>query len=435
MEKSLESIEPTQNSHLVSIDESSFVDNEINTLWLSAFEISADMKRQIQNSVGEYSHLDHNINKLPQFKYDQELLECLSQFTLQENTYEIASNLNDQLKKGRDDVKYEIVIENQRGATVFGSKIYTQQQLFYPVDPPKFQTLTGMKLQSLELYPEPNHNWKWVWNKWHVLMINDVDENGWIYSKVSFNSKNWTSAGQFGKFARRRIWIRMMKKTHDDFTTEQDDEVENTLSVLEPAKEFDKPKGWLFQRNDKNLNFISESQLYNKEGSQKLSENGKGNIFCATNLLPNKTNEARSCEDYKMVKDIEKSSLKTSKEVRIVDYRKVAPANNQHIRHLYSEVSLCPEDIDKTEKILHFFSHLNNGILLFLIEDFELCENKSNSWVYKILRNIYLPASREIFLNRFQHDIIDKVDSSSECGPSLRKLYGICDDAIKNEKV
>ncbi|TID30004.1 hypothetical protein CANINC_001373 [Pichia inconspicua] len=420
-------------------------EDEVNTLWLSAFDISGDIKQQVQNSVEEYSHLDQNINRLPQFKCNQELLECLSQFTLQSRTYQVVGDLGEQLRKGKNNVKYEIIIENQRGATMFGSKVYTQQQLFYPVDPPKFQTLSGMKLQSLELYPEPNKDWKWVWDKWHVLMINDVDEYGWIYSKVRFNSNHWTSAGRFGKFARRRIWIRMMEKESEDSSIAQDEDAQSTLSVLQPAKELNIGSMWSFKHSQKTHFSTTEQKGLNMKNpvdtthlkTQKGKE--KGSVLRSFDSTSNTSDKAVSFSDSNMKEnnfnEREDLSLKGPRKLCLEIHKKSASSNNQHIRHMYSEVSACTDDANKIEKLLYFMSQMKNEILLLLIEDFELCQNKSNSWLYKILRKFYLPASRKLFLKRFQHDIIDKIDENSESGCSLKILYGICDDAIANEKL
>ena len=90
--------------------------------------------------------------------------------------------------------------------------MYANQFLLQPLDPPKFQTLNGKALESVIMYPLPGTDWEWAWNEWHILMLNNVDENGWTYSRTSFDSKRWNSSRYLGKFVRRRIWLRMAER-------------------------------------------------------------------------------------------------------------------------------------------------------------------------------------------------------------------------------
>ena len=124
---------------------------------------------------------------------------------------------------------------------MFGSKFYSKESVLYPLDPPKYQTLTGKNLMKLSMYPEPASNWRWSWNHWHIMMINDVDEDGWIYSSMRFGSYHWSGVGKFGNFVRRRIWIRMVERVASSYgdlrNGEDDSDVEETLEILPDYKD------------------------------------------------------------------------------------------------------------------------------------------------------------------------------------------------------
>lgn len=172
-------------------------------------------------TIANYEDIEKKLARLPQFANTQNLFRCLQNIQL------AADNRSEKLENAAcTRCTYEIIIENQRGATWFGSKMYTNNSVLYPIDPPKYQTLSGKKINSISLYPDTG---KWIWPKWHVLLINDVDEEGWIYSSIRFGSEKWSGIGKFGNFVRRRIWIRMAESAEETQATE-------TLGIIKPKK-------------------------------------------------------------------------------------------------------------------------------------------------------------------------------------------------------
>lgn len=174
---------------------------------------------QISPQLSHIDQIEKRISRLPQFSNIQGINECL----LQSNS-DCTVVLDDVISSTPPNFKYEIIIESQRGTTISGSHIYSKESVIYPIDPPKFQTLWGDNLASLKLYPDPGLEWQWGWDQWHVLMIGDVDEEGWVYSNFRFGSKHWSGVGNVGKFVRRRIWIRLTKKMIETQQEDDDDE-------------------------------------------------------------------------------------------------------------------------------------------------------------------------------------------------------------------
>lgn len=113
-------------------------------------------------------------------------------------------------------IRFEVLVENQRGSNFLGIPVYSNHSLLQPFDPPKFQSLNGHGIESMIMYPLPNKNWKWVWDNWYALMLKNVDEEGWVYSKIKFTNGCWKAHGGVGVFVRRRIWIRMTERIEDN---------------------------------------------------------------------------------------------------------------------------------------------------------------------------------------------------------------------------
>ncbi|OUM55847.1 hypothetical protein BVG19_g5454 [[Candida] boidinii] len=178
-------------------------------------EISNDssIKSFLENTVSNLDAIDKKIVRLPQFKDDTEFLECLTRLNKNNNLTEL-NNLQGKLMVDLSDenYRYEVIIENQRGSTVFGVQKYSDKILMHKLDPSKFQTLSGSRITSLNLYPLAGIDWKWSWDSWHALMISDVDQQGWLYSSIHFGGKKWKGFGTLGSFVRRRIWIRLREK-------------------------------------------------------------------------------------------------------------------------------------------------------------------------------------------------------------------------------
>ncbi|KAG7810573.1 hypothetical protein KL921_003068 [Ogataea angusta] len=162
----------------------------------------------LESQVSHYENIEKHLTRLPQFKDSAEFLDCLAHFSGSNVELGDISRFESQFGEGEDIYKYEVIIENQRGATLLGIPMYSRESLLYPLDPPKFQTLRGHAITSLNLYPLPSRSWRWSWNNWYILMIQDVDQEGWVYSKVRFGSSKWKGIGRFGNFVRRRVWVR-----------------------------------------------------------------------------------------------------------------------------------------------------------------------------------------------------------------------------------
>ncbi|KAJ3512431.1 hypothetical protein NLJ89_g3519 [Agrocybe chaxingu] len=157
------------------------------------------------------------------------------------DTNDIQIKLDSSALGGEDDVytdRYEwaVVYENQRGATVFSIPYYSSLSLL-PSDPSPF-TLPNASLKrskqppiSLENYPLPDGNWRWVSRCWMIDMRSDsgeVQHDGFEYNWM-FRQHNWRAqVGSFnaGGWVRRRRWIRLMvrpakphKEDSDGFET------------------------------------------------------------------------------------------------------------------------------------------------------------------------------------------------------------------------
>ncbi|EGV63536.1 hypothetical protein CANTEDRAFT_114386 [Yamadazyma tenuis ATCC 10573] len=119
--------------------------------------------------------------------------------------------------------KLELVVENQRGLKIFGIPMFSSNSLIPMLDPSSFQLLNGQNLKvidnNLNNLPLPDLNWQWHWECWYVLMLNDVDDQGWIYSKINFNSHHWKGKYYFGNFIRRRVWIRLRHRSLSEMSS------------------------------------------------------------------------------------------------------------------------------------------------------------------------------------------------------------------------
>lgn len=118
------------------------------------------------------------------------------------------------------DIAFDVIIENQRGLKLFGIPLFSRKSLIPFLDPPLFQRLDGLKvslsLGKIENYPLPDFGWQWSWHQWYVLMLNDVDELGWVYLLIFLRLRlRWHGKYYFGDFVRRRLWVRMLQREKD----------------------------------------------------------------------------------------------------------------------------------------------------------------------------------------------------------------------------
>lgn len=129
------------------------------------------------------------------------------------------------------DFHFDVVLENQRGLKILGIPLFSRQSLMPCIDPPPYQHLDGLPVllayDSIDNYALPDFGWSWLWDTWHVLMLNDVDELGWAYLLLFLRSLKWHGKYYFGDFVRRRMWIRMRQRDH----VELDLETEHLLYV------------------------------------------------------------------------------------------------------------------------------------------------------------------------------------------------------------
>lgn len=110
---------------------------------------------------------------------------------------------------------FDVIVEHQRGFKWFGIPLFSSKSLLPLLDPPTYLRLDGGKIllanDSLNNYVLPDLDWSWVWDLWYILMLADVDEQGWLYSLFwRFNSQ-WHGKYYFGDFVRKRLWIRLRR--------------------------------------------------------------------------------------------------------------------------------------------------------------------------------------------------------------------------------
>ncbi|EAZ63314.2 Sporulation-specific protein 73 [Scheffersomyces stipitis CBS 6054] len=135
------------------------------------------------------------------------------------STLAILSSFNDDIIA--TDIQFDFVLENQRGMKLFGIPLYSKNSLLPLIDPSTYQSIKGKRLlisaDHLNNFPLPDFSWTWSWDSWYVLMCNDVDDQGWVYSNLFFNNyftdRTWKGKYYLGNFVRRRIWVRMRKKS------------------------------------------------------------------------------------------------------------------------------------------------------------------------------------------------------------------------------
>lgn len=137
----------------------------------------------------------------------------------------VQSMVDEQLKR---ELSYELIIEHERGIILFGYPFFNKSALIKGLDPPLFvnkhnkpvniterghSTTTGAFSYNMNLYPLDAANWKWKWDKWYVLMLEaDTDDQGWVYSGLTFYSSNWRGKYRFGNSVRKRVWIRLKER-------------------------------------------------------------------------------------------------------------------------------------------------------------------------------------------------------------------------------
>ncbi|GMF48502.1 unnamed protein product [[Candida] boidinii] len=236
-----------------------------------------------------------------------------------------------------ENYRYEVIIENQRGSTMFGVQKYSDKILMHKLDPSKFQTLSGSRITSLNLYPLAGIDWKWSWDSWHALMISDVDQQGWLYSSIHFGGKKWKGFGTLGSFVRRRIWIRLREKlpkkqiiasNYSGFSNSTDnflqsrtydnstDELKHLSKIIHVSGRLDTSEDKNYKRkknplasNDKSKNFktstskTSSSKLKATSSSKQAtsSSNNKDSSSPSTTVTPSVLVDAATPEEFSAI--------------------------------------------------------------------------------------------------------------------------------------
>ncbi|GAV27053.1 hypothetical protein PMKS-000514 [Pichia membranifaciens] len=407
--------------------------------------LSHDRRNRIERSVTHYENMDKGITRMPQFYEADEFLKCLSQFTMENETLKDLGKMKESSDPNGKFVKYEIIIENQRGATLFGSKMFCKQSVLYPLDPPKYQALTGQNLTSLSMYPEPGNNWRWCWKKWHVIMIKDVDEEGWIYSTIRFGSYNWTGVGKFGNFVRRRIWVRMVERVHTEDKGDSDSEEEQeTIEVSPNFKDYLKT-GDDVKRFSQKVKSNMISGYTNKEKQkpevEKLDNRNKPTFDESKNKIngeiesDNDVSSETDSDDSQSIVSFSRDTIagaNLSPEISSINSGSPsmhsldeASEDQKLVRDTLTQIRNCPIDRQKITTLLESFFSYEIDTVNYLLQNYNDTSDKSDSWIQMFISQLHFHDSGRLFVKKFKI-LIDASDLSTQQRDSLRKLYLIC---------
>lgn len=117
----------------------------------------------------------------------------------------------------KDNYRWAIVYENQRGITIFSSPYFSSASLL-PIDPAPFTLPTSRPMSrtdqpplTLRTYPLPSGAWRWVSSQWMIDMRSDgtTGYDGFEYNWV-FKRHGWTAQASTAGWVRRRRWVRLM---------------------------------------------------------------------------------------------------------------------------------------------------------------------------------------------------------------------------------
>ncbi|KAH3667840.1 hypothetical protein WICMUC_005240 [Wickerhamomyces mucosus] len=117
------------------------------------------------------------------------------------------------LSPSKNEISYELVIETQMGFSIFGLNLFNN--LFHS----QWQSSYETSFRDIRLIPFDDINWKWCWQDWYVVMLNDVDDKGWSYNHT-LKGDHWKGVFRFrgASFVRRRIWCRLKIRKDDGVT-------------------------------------------------------------------------------------------------------------------------------------------------------------------------------------------------------------------------
>lgn len=100
------------------------------------------------------------------------------------------------------------MFENERKNHFLGGAKYSKEALCF-LDRSCWTDFGGSKVLKPELQGPPSPLWSWS-GDWRVQTIDGLtDEEGWMYA-ADWN-REWVAKKSFGKFVRRRLWIRALE--------------------------------------------------------------------------------------------------------------------------------------------------------------------------------------------------------------------------------
>lgn len=100
------------------------------------------------------------------------------------------------------------LFENERKNHFLGSAKYSKGALCF-LDRPCWTDFSGSKALKPELQGPPSPLWDWS-DDWRVQVVDGLtDDEGWMYAADW--SKEWGAKKSFGKFVRRRLWVRPLR--------------------------------------------------------------------------------------------------------------------------------------------------------------------------------------------------------------------------------
>ncbi|GMG40590.1 unnamed protein product [Ambrosiozyma monospora] len=373
-----------------------------------------------------------------------------------------------------NNIKYDVLLENQRGVKLFGIPLYGSDPILTPFDPPKFETLSGLKVPNMYHYPLPGKSWVWCWKSWHILMIKDVDEEGWIYARMRFGSHHWKGVGKFGNFVRRRIWIRKRERFFP----------ENGL----PSEKFE-PEILVVNKNDGTLSkkeLKKEQKQERKEEKkerkrekkkQKTNKSTSSKSATAKPVIPiigiepvpdqekisssavsqsSSESEVESCSDFDS--DLESQRAFVETERRIIMNAFSGKHNESYnsedrvftkVNKLINDLANQPIDRLRTHKLIQFFEDCSNADLQTIIGEFESqYDDYSNnlnhpdpvfpyssslkginsdfqfndSWLSEMLESFQFNDSRRKFIAQFELIIDKRVSFDHEVNEKREEL-------------
>ncbi|KAI1649179.1 uncharacterized protein F4817DRAFT_332060 [Daldinia loculata] len=111
----------------------------------------------------------------------------------------------------------DILYENQRGAFVCGTPLFSSAALGN-LDPPPW-TNFAHKPSPTDIHTAqvPDPSWEWAWPEWRINRdeTRQTDSDGWEYSFMFSKKFSWHGPKCYNSFVRRRAWIRRrIKKRH-----------------------------------------------------------------------------------------------------------------------------------------------------------------------------------------------------------------------------